>query len=61
MTAPHARRPLTVLVAAFLALGGLGTGAGMALSAVGSASAGAHPGIGHHHDGPDRALRPGSR
>lgn len=44
------RRPAAALVALFLGLGGLGTAAGAALSAVGTASADAPPGFGHHHD-----------
>ena len=56
-----ARRPATVLVAAFLALGGIGTAAGMALGAVGTASADTHHGDGRHHLGPDRGQRPGDR
>jgi len=61
---PHTwgRRPVTVLVAAFLALGGIGTAAGMTLGAVGTASADTHHGDGrHHHPGPDRGQRPGDR
>jgi hypothetical protein len=57
----RARRPAAVLVAAFLALGGIGTVAGMALGAVGTASADAHHGDGRPHVGPDRGLRPGDR
>jgi hypothetical protein len=43
------RRPLAVLVAVFLGLGGLGTAAGMVLGAV---AAGPPAGPGHHHDAP---------
>ena len=57
----RARRPITVLVAAFLALGGIGTAAGMALGALGTASADTHHGDGRHHLGPDRGPRPGDR
>jgi len=52
---PHARRlrrPLAVLVALFLGLGGLGTAAGAALGA-----SGGPPGPGHHHAG--GGFRPG--
>jgi hypothetical protein len=46
-------RPIAVLVAVFLGLGGLGAAAGAALGAVGGESASA-PFAGHHHhdDGP---------
>jgi hypothetical protein len=60
-TGSRARRPVAALVAAFLALGGIGTAAGMALGAVGTASADTHHGDGRHHLGPDRGLRPGDR
>ena len=49
------RRPLAMLVAVFLGLGGLGTAAGLALGAV---SVGAPSGHGHHQGDP-RLPRPG--
>lgn len=44
-------RPIAVLIAVFIGLGGLGGAAGMALGAVGAASSTAHFGGGHHHEG----------
>lgn len=45
-----ARRPLAVLVAAFLGLGAIAGGAGMVLGALGAAAP--HPGVGHMHGDP---------
>jgi hypothetical protein len=50
------RRPVAVLLAAAVALGGVGTAAGMALGAVGATSPG-RPHVGHHHDDAGPALR----
>lgn len=52
----RARRPITVLVAAFLALGAVGATAGAALGAVGGAADGPYPAH-HHHRGDDDAQR----
>ena len=51
----RARRPVAVLVAAFLALGAVGAAAGTALGAVGAASDG--PYSAHHHRGDDDGQR----
>ena len=47
--APRLRRPLAVLVAVLLGLGGMGTAVGAALGGV---AADASPGHGHRHDDP---------
>lgn len=57
MRVRRVQRPIVVLVALFLGLGGLGTAAGAALGAVGGHAAAA-PFDGHHHHGP-AGPRPG--
>lgn len=49
-TKSFARRPVVLLVAAFLGLGAVGATAGAALGAVGAASAGPSAGHDHHND-----------
>jgi hypothetical protein len=51
----RARRPVAVIVAAFLALGAVGATAGAALGAVGGVADGPYPA--HHHRGDDDSQR----
>lgn len=51
-----ARRPVAVLLAAVIGLGGLGFATGTALGAAGAA--GSHDARGHLHDGPGHGARP---
>jgi hypothetical protein len=50
------KRPIAVLIAAAIGLGGVGVATGMALGAVGDDSLRPHIGRGHVHD--DDGLRP---
>jgi hypothetical protein len=64
------KRPILLLIAALIGLGGIGATAGLALGAVGVAAAehpgagqpgAGQPGWGHHHDrvpGPDPRVQP---
>lgn len=53
------KRPIVVLIATVIGLGGVGTAAGMALGAVGDDSSRPHVGRGHVHD--NEGLHPRMR